>query len=954
MRASGNGTNCDGRTTCGSGLSHNMDERSLSTACGEDHIHSTHSYDTRFSTTQPHTDTAPFPTLYPPCQDAEEEEESPETDWQHPAEAEEDHEEGEEHHTQEATHGGGPVFVRRRGGQHPAHAREAARAPQIGGDGRSADRDLWSLRSFVGCNHAQNTEEPGRQRASQLGPDAGSAGSTENAGIRLCDQRVRDQMDHQSDVLAKHVGCIKTPICPTAAEGFKIPQVFGSTGGTSEGEHGTIDDDGAMGSGPAHWPGQKLVRTGVAGGGTSLGLGAYPTDGNVRTAQPLDSDPRHSWQDYWQDRPIHDLCTHQHSASRQTSGGPARFGGVGTPNDVRIDSSENDGYSQCARCNGAPLERQSLTSTSDPTWGCTTHRSACVCRTRGCSQNPEARLDDDAYYGDLHASWLVRHCMGPETRDADGSEQIGPHKRTATGNIFEQIARWARPAELDGPNPQLSWPAHAKAVKHIPLETFLAEIDDASMCAELRERYADVVSGAPGRGVHLQVAEMEPHHHAAFVTAGVVEEITAGVAAEAVGTLRFYCIPECPRSRWRGIQWTRTQNVIQRQRLRQKEKVSLEGVAGLLSKLALLPTTARGRTNDISWWFGHLLLAEEDRQNFVYTYNGRYFRLVTVPTGAAATPALAQRLICALTDSHNALVDRYIDNFFWADHDILRLHHEQLAFAELNRRLGISLNEDEVKDFSHVLEYHGLVINLQKQHVRLTNKTLTRLSNARARLRSGVAKWRDWLSIIGITVHACSVLFDARSLPAIDYYWMLKFARRKARESPRCDENIEVWPSVWPAWHNLLNRLLRNEPRRYGPNTNRPYAVLYTDASTSGWGAVLFTPEGVYIIGEPWPASFNVQNNINELELRALILAMDRFSHHLSGRSVHIYIDNTTALAVVARGRSKSFTLSMLVERLNDKLARWNVDIDGLDWIASEMNPADSPSRWFERQLRPL
>eukprot|EP00760_Papus_ankaliazontas_P030818 PhM_4_TR5033/c0_g1_i1/m.48879 len=98
--------------------------------------------------------------------------------------------------------------------------------------------------------------------------------------------------------------------------------------------------------------------------------------------------------------------------------------------------------------------------------------------------------------------------------------------------------------------------------------------------------------------------------------------------------------------------------------------------------------------------------------------------------------------------------------------------------------------------------------------------------------------------------------------------------------------------------------------------------TLYTDASSFGWGAVLFTSEGiVYATGARWPVSFRYE--VNAAETRAIALGIEAFaSHFVKGTTLDLRVDNTSAKAAVSRGVSKSHGVSVELERVLDGIRR--------------------------------
>ena len=75
----------------------------------------------------------------------------------------------------------------------------------------------------------------------------------------------------------------------------------------------------------------------------------------------------------------------------------------------------------------------------------------------------------------------------------------------------------------------------------------------------------------------------------------------------------------------------------------------------------------------------------------------------------------------------------------------------------------------------------------------------------------------------------------------------------------------------------------------------KPEITLFTDASSSGWGAVM----GSTTSRGAWSPS-EALHHINNLEMLAVLLALKAFCAHLDGKHVRVMIDNTTAVSTLA------------------------------------------------------
>ena len=93
--------------------------------------------------------------------------------------------------------------------------------------------------------------------------------------------------------------------------------------------------------------------------------------------------------------------------------------------------------------------------------------------------------------------------------------------------------------------------------------------------------------------------------------------------------------------------------------------------------------------------------------------------------------------------------------------------------------------------------------------------------------------------------------------------------------------------------------------------------------------------------------------HINNLELEAALLAERHMcrSTRTRGHRVLLFIDSSSALGAIAKGRSSSSSLNSLCRRFCFALITGNLSVLH-HWIPSECNLADKPSRHGQQKSR--
>ena len=108
-------------------------------------------------------------------------------------------------------------------------------------------------------------------------------------------------------------------------------------------------------------------------------------------------------------------------------------------------------------------------------------------------------------------------------------------------------------------------------------------------------------------------------------------------------------------------------------------------------------------------------------------------------------------------------------------------------------------------------------------------------------------------------------------------------------------------------WWSREEHLLQGQPLE---GVTTPDLLLHSDASFDGWGVSLLD---LHAAGT-W-SDEEREASINLLELRAIRLGLQHFSHTLQGRSVGLLSDNTSAIAYIKKeGGTRSPKLNAEVQ----------------------------------------
>ncbi|KAK3890263.1 hypothetical protein Pcinc_005794 [Petrolisthes cinctipes] len=253
------------------------------------------------------------------------------------------------------------------------------------------------------------------------------------------------------------------------------------------------------------------------------------------------------------------------------------------------------------------------------------------------------------------------------------------------------------------------------------------------------------------------------------------------------------------------------------------------------------------------------------------------------------------------------------------------------------RKVGFCINEGKsVLEPTQCTEYLGNIIDSVNMTVTLpkckTEKLVQCCSTLQKKERQ---KIREVARVIGTIVAA---------IPAVEigklYYRKLESAKICALDGAKgnFDECMAVTDVMKSDLNWWINEVANQDRKIFRKGTE---IDLYTDASNIGWGGCLNgqSTNGKWSTGEKLL-------HINALELKAILFALKSFAHHLKGKHIRVFSDNTTAVNYVNEmGGIKSLACNDICIEIWD----WIVKNDA--WVSASHIPgkdntlADTASR---------
>jgi hypothetical protein len=202
-----------------------------------------------------------------------------------------------------------------------------------------------------------------------------------------------------------------------------------------------------------------------------------------------------------------------------------------------------------------------------------------------------------------------------------------------------------------------------------------------------------------------------------------------------------------------------------------------------------------------------------------------------------------------------------------------------LKFVRNCEWCGVTLNEEDVNSPHTKGVFLGAEHDYTKALVRMSAKTVAKLESARKFISDPAATLDDFQELFGLLFYASRLL----KIPIAEFYGPVKFYRRRLHELDKgtweTTDPAKLWPSVRGDLSRWVRMALMNEWTHHVGEAPHDDLIIFTDASVTGWGAVLFDESSgkAAAAGGKWSHKHTC-DQINELEALAVHRAAEAFS----------------------------------------------------------------------------
>ncbi|MCP4366244.1 MAG: hypothetical protein GY800_13240, partial [Planctomycetes bacterium] len=372
---------------------------------------------------------------------------------------------------------------------------------------------------------------------------------------------------------------------------------------------------------------------------------------------------------------------------------------------------------------------------------------------------------------------------------------------------------------------------------------------------------------------------------------------------------RFFLVPkkgldELGRPRWRAVLDLSAFNkyiVIPKFRMETPEAIR-----------AMLDLGDFATSIDVEDAYHHVKIHRRYRKYLRFMFQGRTFEFAVMVAGIAVAPWAFSRLLAAMRQyCHNRgiAIHQYLDDWLirHLHPDILQEHTDFLV--ELSEHLGWVIHRTK-SDLvpRQVFQFLGYIFDTVNMVVSPPANRWDKLQPLLDLfLSTDSQKAHTWQKLLGcLSALEKLVPLGMIRLRPLQYHFHSQWTA--SVDSPSVLVPVTDRVKTILHWWNTKSNLTVGVPMRL----DTPSKVVFTDASKLGWGAHCdeLSAQGEWDLQE-------AQLTINELELKAVHLALKQFLPALAGKSVLISTDNQSAVAYInKKGGTRSYPLCRLAEHL--------------------------------------
>lgn len=392
---------------------------------------------------------------------------------------------------------------------------------------------------------------------------------------------------------------------------------------------------------------------------------------------------------------------------------------------------------------------------------------------------------------------------------------------------------------------------------------------------------------------------------------GVLEEVTSPRALGVYGRL---FVKEKTNGKWRTIIDMKVLNE------------NIDNPTFFMESIHSIQNSMRGglwtTSIDLSDAYFHIPIHKLYRKFLRVALFGKVWQFRAMPMGLNVSARVFTKVVLEMLKvlrKEGIWVHAYLDDLLIRHKDKGVLETQTKRVWNLCQELGFLVNKEK-SDLvpKQRFTYVGVSFDLVTGIAGVPLERLEKLEGAIEKiLERRTATAREWMSLLGL-MSSCMHQIQLGPLHRRPIQWFLADRWKQRQSKQHWEAVIQLEDYLIP----YLNWWLHRENTGQGVSLEpfSPELALYTDASSTGFGATLGNKElkGVWTGKERQDLSHS-----NNLELMAIIKAIEWFQEDIKGKVLLICTDNSSALSAINnQGSPKSRSLDRLARRLWQELDR--------------------------------
>ena len=309
---------------------------------------------------------------------------------------------------------------------------------------------------------------------------------------------------------------------------------------------------------------------------------------------------------------------------------------------------------------------------------------------------------------------------------------------------------------------------------------------------------------------------------------------------------------------------------------------------------------------DLSDAFLHIPVNVQDRKYLRFAYKGESLQFRALLFGLATSPWLFTQIMIEvkiMALQKGIIIHQYLDDWLIRSQSKQVLLNQTEWLLALCKTLGLRINLEKSELTPRDFIFVGYQYKTQINRVYPTQKRIEQIQQkATLFLNSQALPARQWLSLTGLLT-ATEKLVPMGKTHMRDLQYCLKRQWKQTETNLNQSVQIDHLARTELRWWYDTTNLIVGAPM-HPPN---PDIQIFTDSSMEGWGAHTLNLE----VSGVWSPNERTLH-INNLELRAVVLALKHWERVVIGKTILVASDNSTVVAYINKqGGTVSRSLCM-------------------------------------------